>query len=551
MADQQLVDYIKKARQAGQTDDQTRALLYKNDWTESEVSEAFTALNPQPEVNSPKPQPQPQVVSQPVQTQPKPQPQVVNQPQPQIQPQKPQTGMPFVRKSHTLLKLLIVLIILAVLGGAAYFVAGQYLNIPLIWNPFRPNPETVIDKMLTNMKNVKSSHMSTQIEIKTIDDKRGLSISVNGGQDMSDVNNPKANFTITLNTTMMGSTDSLSVPASIDFIANGKIFYIKLSDSVLWTGVLPGSEQIKGKWFKIDQDSIKSLSQTSGGQAPLSAQTILPNTSQVDNLELNKKIQDAISSEKLLSVDKQFSDEVVSGQNAYHYSLKISKEKLENVLNKIMILLIQEQVKIQNNGGAASTNPLSQNIAQAFIKTFVDVVGDINMEMWIGKNDFLLYKSKIDKTVDLSKLYSGLSQIEIKFDTVNSDFNKPISVQDPAGAQKIEDVLLPVLRIQKIRSDMAQIAFVASTLAPNKDGSSGSYYTLCSHGWLNGDLNIHGKTLVELNNDIANQGAKNPTCFANVQNYCVSTKLPDGSYLCVGKNGIGTTRCLSTSTICK
>ena len=58
MAEQQLIDYITKARVAGQSDDQTSSLLYKNGWTEVEVKEALAALA------QPKPQPQPQVVPQ-------------------------------------------------------------------------------------------------------------------------------------------------------------------------------------------------------------------------------------------------------------------------------------------------------------------------------------------------------------------------------------------------------------------------------------------------------------------------------------------------------
>ena len=56
MAEQQLIDYIKKARGAKQSDDQSRALLYKNGWTEAEVGEAFAVID--------KPQPQPQAQPQ-------------------------------------------------------------------------------------------------------------------------------------------------------------------------------------------------------------------------------------------------------------------------------------------------------------------------------------------------------------------------------------------------------------------------------------------------------------------------------------------------------
>lgn len=43
MAEQQLVDYIKKAKLAGQSDEQTKTLLIQNGWTDQEISEAFSA----------------------------------------------------------------------------------------------------------------------------------------------------------------------------------------------------------------------------------------------------------------------------------------------------------------------------------------------------------------------------------------------------------------------------------------------------------------------------------------------------------------------------
>ena len=47
MAEAQLIDYIKKAKAAGQADDQSRALLLKNGWSEQEINDAFAAVNPQ------------------------------------------------------------------------------------------------------------------------------------------------------------------------------------------------------------------------------------------------------------------------------------------------------------------------------------------------------------------------------------------------------------------------------------------------------------------------------------------------------------------------
>ncbi|MGA2418433.1 MAG: hypothetical protein ABSF55_04330, partial [Candidatus Staskawiczbacteria bacterium] len=166
----QLVDYIKKAKEVGQADEQTRALLYKNGWTEAEVSDAFAVINqpkpqlqPQPQTQPQsqfQPKPQPQVQQQP-QYQPKPQiqqqqaepePQVQEQAQPQYQPQPQsklqyepqssggftQSNMPKARNPHLVLKLLIVLIILIIVGGVGYFALQQTDFLKSLFNQAAP-----------------------------------------------------------------------------------------------------------------------------------------------------------------------------------------------------------------------------------------------------------------------------------------------------------------------------------------------------------------------------------------------------------------------------
>lgn len=159
MADPQLVDYIKKAKEAGQSDDQTRALLYKNGWTEAEVSSAFSGISPQPQAQvQPQPQYQPQ---QPAQAQPqtqvriqKPQPQVQAQVQPQFQQSKEQyKARPARRGLGVFLKLLIILILLAVIGGAIYYAVTQTglfndlikkVSQPATENPIEPATENPV-----------------------------------------------------------------------------------------------------------------------------------------------------------------------------------------------------------------------------------------------------------------------------------------------------------------------------------------------------------------------------------------------------------------------
>ena len=581
MAEQQLIEYIKKAREAGQTDDQTRSLLYKNGWTEGEVNDAVASIEkPQPQPQpaaQPQPVAQPRVAEQPqpAVAQPQPQP-VVEQPRVQVaaQPQ-PQTASqqgPQYRPSgavqtqqrrggHMFLKLIVVLIILVVLGGAGYFVAGQYINLPGIpWNIFfsGPTPETAINNMMANMKNVKASHSTMQIQVDaaSIDTKVSqgkIILNSNSEIDSTDANNPKADGNFTISFTLPGNASPIS--ATVSIAAVDKALYLKINEITVPASLAVPAEisSLKGKWFKIDQNSISALSKLSDAQIELAG------ASQFVTPDISQKIQGLLSAENLLSVTKQLSDETVSGQSTYHYLVAVNKDGLKDLITEIIMLQMQQETAPAQATGAANPNAVPQNVAQGFANAFVDSLGDINMEMWIGKTDYMLYQVKLDKTINASKLftpYIGLpataainnAQIEIKFTLTNSNFNKPITVQAPAESQKIEDVVLPLIKVMAVTSDMSQIALTAQTFY----SASKSYATLCSNGLLNGYLATYGTNLIRLHKDIVSQGATKPSCFANAQDFCISTQLADGSYLCIGKDGkTGTIKCVNAQTACK
>jgi hypothetical protein len=591
MAEQQLVDYIKKAREADQADDQTRDLLSKNGWTNVEINEAVMALvQSQPQIQ-PEPQPQPQIVSQPQpQPEPEPQPSIddsikVNirtqaqepqiqpepqitsqpepQPQPQYQPNFEQNNMPRMRGGFiaSFIKILVVLIILVVIGGVGYFVAGQYINLPysnFVLDLFAPSPKTVVNKMMTAMENVKSSRTIVQTEINLANNgvsQGKLVLNTNSESDITDVKNPKidGNFTINLTTP---SSASPVISATVSLASVGTIYYLKINDIAIPASYLSSSSgldlsQIKGKWFKIDQNSIKTLSQASGGQAEL------PTISQTSSSDLSQKIKNLFFAGNIFTVNKQLNDETVSGQDTYHYLVTISKANFTDLLNKMIALEMSEA----NSANNSSNSAVAQNMTQAVVKTLADSIGDINMELWIGKKDYLLYQVKLDKTVDLSKVLgsfgltgntavaaSSSPQLEVNFSMVNSDFNKPITVSTPASSQKIEDVLLPLIKIQNVSKDITLIGSNASLLF----SASKNYSSLCAKGLLNGLAKTYGADLLKLNNDIVKQGAKKPICFASAQNYCVSAQLANGSWMCIDKNGkVGKTKCASATTVCK
>ncbi|MCX6722042.1 MAG: hypothetical protein NTY04_02545 [Candidatus Staskawiczbacteria bacterium] len=535
MAEQQLIDYIKKAREAGQADDQTRNLLLKNGWTTAEVSEAFTSLNQPAQPAQPQVIIQPKIEAKPQVQAVKAQPQVQVKPQFPIQTQKPQDNMSKTKTgSHLGLKLLMVAVIIIVLGGVV-FAVGKYINVP--WNPFRPKPETVISNMIKNMTDLKSSHTAAKLEISAVDNKNNksqgkLTLDTNSEVDLIDANNLKSDGNFTINLTVPGNSSPYISCSATAVVVDG-VVYIKFTNIVLpdefshYMGI--DISKLKGNWFAFDQSSAGLLSQAGVIPPGISVDTKQAST-------LSTQIKNLILAENIFSVTKQLEDQTIGGQDAYHYAAVIKIASVKDLVNKIIAL------------SAAQNANTDTSLIQAVMGAYIDVLGDTNIEMWIGKKDYMLYQYNLDKIVDLSKMAGGAkTTIEIKSNGTNSNFDKPISVSKPKS-QKIEDFIAPLIKNQQITSDLSQIGKYAQTLF----SSSKSYQSFCIKGLLNGYLKGSGKELVGLNNDIISQGAGKPACFSSAKNVCVSTKLSDGTYMCVGiNNALGSVQCASAQTVCK
>ena len=557
MAEQQLTDYIKKAQVAGQSDAQTRDLLYKNGWTVAEVDDAFASLSE----NTVAPT---QILPEHPQTdlQPEPEPEPVNDPKIEVKTQPTmgaQDNMPRIKtKSHLFLKIFFALVIVVVLSAVGLYAAGMYINLP--WNPFWPNPESVISKMISNMGNIKAYHSVSSMGIVLKSNESGtikgrVDFSSDSQIDKTDSKNIKeiANFTLKLSVPALLSNGSSApdITFGLNAVLVNNELYLSLTDInipeaySMYSGALSQLSQFEGKWIKIDQGSLNAIAQSQGHKLSSSSGVF-----QDSNSDLQKKIQNLISLENLLTVDKQLADQKINGQNTYHYSVKITKDKLKDLINKLIILEVQEVAKMQNSQPENNSDAVIGAVASSIKDSAIDFIGDTGIELWVDKKDYMLYQYKLDKIIDLSKtpLSSFISDIDISLNGTNSDFGKQISVQPPSDSQNIEDILLPFIEKEQVKSDINQISFIAQMLSD----ANKSYYSLCTKGLLNGYLKDYGQTLIDLNNDIVNSGAHKPKCYAGVQDYCVSAQLQDGSYVCIDKYGIiGSTGCVSYKTVCK
>jgi len=232
----------------------------------------------------------------------------------------------------------------------------------------------------------------------------------------------------------------------------------------------------------------------------------------------------------LASFSSDLGDETLEGVRTYHYVMKIDKTKIKSFITQ-------------------SFSSLEQGLAAGMGEAIANLIGDTDIEVWIGKADFMVYGLKVNKALDFKEFTSSPdTKMSITFFENMSypEINPPITLPDKPQDAKV--ALLPILKLQTIRNNLSQLEATAKSIfSENK-----SYSSLCSHSLLNGYQTKYGALLLSLNSGIVAQGAVKPACFAEKENFCISTQLADKSWLCVNKNGvIGKVKCIAPTTDCK
>lgn len=560
MAEQQLIDYIKKTRGAGQDDEQTKTLLYQNGWSKEEVSEALLAVGGNVQAGSVTQNPQKKEEPRQQSSQQKPQdvqnawnePKIkesytrpasalgspettetalAGKPASEISEKtvRPQmtdmTGLKEKPKKSILPAILVSLVLLILVGGAAG--AGWMLYTGAwspSWSPFKLTSEKVLANMASNMADVKSFGSKSNFQV-TIPD-GSISVISSGNIDATNSANLKTNNDFTISFTQKGAKGA-NISAKFSAISIGNDYYIKVDSLVFPAELNIDITAIKGKWLKVTSDSLKSLLATTG----TSDIGIFDQVSQ----QSSKPTYSVANLIGLAVFSSDLGDTTLEGIKTYHYAMKIDKAKIKSFVTQTFF---------------TSTDPADKSFIAGISDAVANLVGDVNIETWIGKKDFMVYGLKIAKTLDFKEFTSkpGTTAVSITL-TENMSYpkiNPPITV--PANVLDAKVALLPILKLQAIRSNLSQLGTTAMSIF----AGNASYTSLCNHSLLNGYQAKYGTLLISLNNDITAQDAIKPACFAEKDNFCISTQLADKSWLCINKKGIvGKVKCATATTDCK
>jgi hypothetical protein len=320
------------------------------------------------------------------------------------------TGYPLPEKikrvsnaSNQFAKIFFLVLILVLLAGVIILATRVW---DPFWNPFRPNPKVVLAKAFVESQKIKTAHTKVNLNFKMSDNGQADSMKALFESDY-DVTNPlnvKSNtvFNVTVNPGENIVVGNLKVIGK-DIYLKAKEINLPLTQSFL-IGSNTDLSKIKNIWVDLSKAGDLSGVETANV---------------INNSAIQEKIKQVFSSQiDIYDVKSQLADQVIDGQKAYHYAVAINNQKLADVLGELL------------KEGGVSTNA----VIEASKKVAVDVlnnIGEINIDIYIGKKDNYIYKVAMDKSI-------GTASLSLEVD--NSDFNQPVNVTVPADVVKIEQI---------------------------------------------------------------------------------------------------------------
>ena len=346
------------------------------------------------------------------------------------------------RKIGTLITVVVGILVLGVLGVGASLYTHAW---DPVWNPFRPDPEDIVEQMIQNMAEVKTMHSEATFDIIAEIATFGVftvSIKIRSDSDVTDPDNPRvaASFDITIT---LDSEEALAFGGEVR--TTGQTSYFQLNsvlvpeesqEALQSTFALIGIDlnTIGEQWIRFDKETLGSFG----------IDTSELEISQEKQKEFAERIKKLFQEKKLYIVKEELPDQKIGEMKAYHYVLALDQQELKNAIVELFSVMAESSG--ESFGGELGISFLIGGLSES-LNVFLDKVGGITGEVLIGKKDKLLYNMKVEKEIDLSQLDNTTQgTVTIAVNLEYSQFNQPVTIEAPASFVKFEELFGPLLQ---------------------------------------------------------------------------------------------------------
>lgn len=290
-------------------------------------------------------------------------------------------------------------------------------------------------------------------------------ITMAGKIDQSDINNPKADCNMKMDMDVSAEGGSQEFSVDVDAMSFGqKRAYYRLNDYNLGAiGMLIGAEvsEYKGKWYMINMDEMEKME----GMEDIDFNLGMYDMTKIKDIYSKYdilKFEEDLGGVCLGGYDASFSSVEFDGTgcvDTYHYQAKLDSKAIISFYLEIL----KEMEKEDESKSLGEVISEIEEGVEKYNYVVSEVVNNIDIEVWIGKSDNLIYRTKLSgkfdeefikmiedemiKKGDITKeeriedLDKTKISIDFSIDISMSDFNEPVEISEPESAENLMEIL--------------------------------------------------------------------------------------------------------------
>ena len=287
-------------------------------------------------------------------------------------------------------------------------------------------PEEVLQNFKQEVTEIKSADISGEVSMKGSDgeDMIDFTSDMNLKFDRRDMEDRKTDVMISMSGAMKAAENAFDGDLDLSIRTLNDKYYIRLgkleSTSEGMQAIQPVLEDYIGKWLHISDDFI-----------PENIRQI--EQKDEETLAKEKQLKQLFVDTDLFTVSQEYGVESVNGKKAYHYGIQFDENGVKDYVRKAATI-----------DGRELTDEEIEEASK--IVSYID-----NAELWIGVDDYYLYKAVVNLIGGFSEEDEVDMNVDILFE--GSDYNKSIKVSAPGDAEEFNP--LELLMAYSAASSMA------------------------------------------------------------------------------------------------
>lgn len=399
----ELNNYIQAQLAAGTDEASIKQTLLETGWDQSSIDAAFSNLN-KPQMNNSS-ESSPEMAKEPI----------VESKQPRLTPHNP-------THQKGLLATIIVIVIALFIGGGAWAYFSFFSQ---------PSPQEVLASMQTAMAELDAYSYNTELNLDLTVPEDELQAAA----AFLPITSGKFTVGIAGSTYTQDEKEFADAKISIsnegtelfnfeERILDSQIFYKVNSINIPLLNLFVNTNKLTQNWLTID---VNEAIDTLGDDQALLSEFDFQETRD-EFMALEKKY----AQKEFFILKEVYENEKINDVATYHYLVDIKKETVEEFMNDIFTILIDDEPETYE----ADMQELKDMYANIKIPSF---------DLWIGKKDFYIYKARTQfafNDLGISELKDVFEpQDSMSVQTMFSNFNEEISIEEPENAMTIEEFM--------------------------------------------------------------------------------------------------------------